>query len=203
MSSAPWLDLAGRDPAALSLRWREAKPFPHFLLDDAFSPAHEAALLAAFEDEPCELLRDEIFSFLVSAKQPQGEAFSALRASWSEPDFLRLLGDITGKTLSRVELRGYAYQAGHYLLPHSDHQHEVGRQLAFAYYVRTPWEIAGGELELFSCVSEGGEIVQTTPAGRIAPIANRLVIFHVGDESLHQVCEVLAGTRLSVSGWFY
>jgi Rps23 Pro-64 3,4-dihydroxylase Tpa1-like proline 4-hydroxylase len=183
--------------------WTKAKPFPYVVFDELLSEKHQEELLAAFDEEPCELLRDEIFEFMVSAKIPVTKAIQAFRAALESPDVLSALQAITKKQAQRVELRGYAYQSGHYLLPHSDHQLDMGRKLAFAYYVKTPEKVVGGELELFDCRYEGEEIVETRSVTLLAPIPNRMILFHVGDESLHQVREVLEGTRLSISGWFY
>lgn len=61
----------------------------------------------------------------------------------------------------------------------------------------------GGELELFRCATEAGELVETVSARVIGPRANRLVVFEVGDLSLHQVREVTGGLRISLAGWFY
>ena len=101
-------------------------------------------------------------------------------------------------------MRAYAYCAGHYLLPHTDHQQGVGRALAYAYYFPSPEPPEGGELELFRCtLHEDGEIVAIESACLVEPRPNRLVVFDVSDVSLHQVREVLAGLRPSLSGWFY
>ena len=114
------------------------------------------------------------------------------------------LSRITAKSVRRADMRAYAYRAGHYLLPHSDHQQGVGRALAYAYYFPSPEPPEGGELELFRCtVDEDGEIVATESACLVEPRPNRLVVFDVSDVSLHQVREVLAGLRPSLSGWFY
>ena len=91
-------------------------------------------------------------------------------------------------------MRAYAYRPGHYLLPHTDHQDGLLRQLAYAYYLPSPEPPTGGELELFANMQS---------AKLIAPRDNRLVIFEVGDTSLHQVREVLSGLRISLAGWFY
>jgi Rps23 Pro-64 3,4-dihydroxylase Tpa1-like proline 4-hydroxylase len=191
------------DTEALRQQWTQAKPFPYLLVDDLLPKPAQEELLAAFDDEPCDLLRDEIFEFLVSAKSPRASAIQAFREELGSQTVRDALSQVTGLSLSRLELRAYAYQPGHYLLPHSDHQAEQGRKLAMAYYLSAPWKIEGGELELFSCEYQNEDLIKTTSAAIIAPHPNRLVIFHVGDTSLHQVREVLSGTRLSISGWFF
>ena len=201
--TTPWLNPQTWNLTDLRAQWSQAKPFPYVILEDLLSEAHQAELLAAFEDEPCEVLRDEIFTFMASAKHPTTQALRAFHSALGSEAVRDALYAVTQKKTQRVELRGYAYQPGHYLLPHSDHQQEQGRRLAFAYYVKTPAPVLGGELELFDCEYRDGEIVETRAVTQLLPTPNRMVLFHVGEESLHQVREVLEGTRLSLSGWFF
>jgi hypothetical protein len=198
-----WLNPQHWPLSSLQTQWAQAKPFPYAVFDALLSEDHQAELLAAFEEEPCEILRDEIFTFMASAKSPVTPALCAFRSALQSPEVRHAIHAITQKQTQRVELRGYAYQPGHYLLPHSDHQQEIGRKLAFAYYVKTPTPVIGGELELFECKYHQQEIVETNSVTILQPVPNRMMLFHVGDESLHQVREVLEGTRLSVSGWFF
>jgi Rps23 Pro-64 3,4-dihydroxylase Tpa1-like proline 4-hydroxylase len=58
------------------------------------------------------------------------------------------------------------------------------------------------ELELFACEMNGDDVVHARSAQTITPKPNRLVLFDVSNASLHQVREVLAGTRVSLTGWF-
>jgi hypothetical protein len=191
-----------RGDDALSTAWRTAEPFPHLVFDDFVMAEALAELLERLEEEPIELYQGDIFAFEASAPEPKTEGLRALRDAFANVLAPRL-SRITAKPVRRVDMRAYAYRAGHYLLPHSDHQHGVGRALAFAYYLPSPEPPSGGELELFRCRQEDGEIIATDPELRITPRSNRLVVFDVSDVSLHQVCEVLDGARLSLSGWFY
>src|SRR5258708_7920683 len=86
---------------------------------------------------------------------------------------------ITGKPVARVEGRSYVYGAGQYLLPHADHRPGVARAVAFAYYLTPAGGCEGGDLELFECAIEGGEIVSATSAKAVAHHPNRLVLFDV------------------------
>jgi Rps23 Pro-64 3,4-dihydroxylase Tpa1-like proline 4-hydroxylase len=108
---------------------------------------------------------------------------------------------ISGREITRVDLRSYVYLAGSFLLPHSDCQTAGGRRVAFAYYLHSAGCI-GGELELFEARLEGEFPVETRAALTIEPRANRMVLFDVTPASIHQVREVLAGARISLSGWF-
>ena len=70
--------------------------------------------------------------------------------------------------VARADLRAYAYRAGHYLLPHSDHQDGLARRLAYAYYLPSPEPPAGGELELFRCATRGELVDDDARADRTA-----------------------------------
>jgi len=172
------------DEAALAAAWRAAQPFPHVVIDD-FEPA--TPILELLDDEGVTRQDGDIFSF--EASGDLRELSASFGAALAAP-FAR----ITSKPVTRVELRAYAYRPGHYLLPHTDHQDDLARLLAFAYYLPTPEPPEGGELELFRGL-ESARLIEPRP--------NRLVVFDVGDGTLHQVREVLAGLRLSLSGWFY
>lgn len=171
--------------------WATASPFPHVIVDDFVTDL--PALFAIVEEEPVEDYRGDIFSFEATAPEPRTDAFRQLRDSFAAA-LIPALTKMTGKTLTRADMRAYAYRPGHYLLPHTDHQTGVGRALAYAYYLPSPEPPEGGELELYS----GFESALVIP-----PLGNRLVLFDVSDDSLHQVREVLSGLRISLAGWFY
>lgn len=193
---------AWHDEDQLARAWRAARPFPHLVFDDFVPGAALAELLAVLEDEPVERYEGDIFVFEASAPEPATPELRALRDA-----FASLLGPplsrITGRALRRADMRAYAYRVGHYLLPHSDHQEDLGRAIAYAYYLPSPVPPSGGELEMFACRAEHGELVATDSARLIEPAPNRLVVFEVSARSLHQVREVLDGLRISLAGWFY
>jgi Rps23 Pro-64 3,4-dihydroxylase Tpa1-like proline 4-hydroxylase len=180
----------------------ESQPFRHVIVDDACEQPDE--LLAIIDDEGVQPYEGEIFRFEATAPD-RDRASAALRAVREQfaAELAPALSRVTGRTVSRVDMRAYAYREGHYLLPHTDHREGLDRVFAYAYYLPTPQPPAGGELELFACTIDRGELTSTISAKVIEPRANRLVIFEVGDTSLHQVREVLAGMRLSLAGWFY
>ena len=188
------------DPAALARAWASAAPFPHLVIDDAV--ADPDALLAILEEEAVERYEGEIALFDASAPEPATEEFRRVRDDFAGA-LAAPLSRITGKPVRTVDMRAYAYRAGHYLLPHTDHQDGLARVLAYAYYLPSPEPPVGGELELFACALDGGEITRVDPGRVIEPRANRLVVFDVSDASLHRVCEVTSGLRLSLAGWFY
>ncbi len=191
------------DVDALARAWRDAQPFPHVVIDDLVAPDELPALLAILDDEGVAPYEGDLFAFDATAPEPKTAELRALRDAFGSA-LAPSLSRITGKRVTRADLRAYAYRVGHYLLPHSDHQEGLARVLAFAYYLPTPEPPRGGELELFRCtLGADGDYTATESARRIEPRANRLVVFDVSDVSLHQVREVLAGLRLSLAGWFY
>lgn len=196
------LRAAWQDEDQLARAWRAAWPFPHLVLDDFVPESELSALLAILEEEPVERYEGDIFVFDASAPEPTTPELQGLRDS-----FASVLGPplsrITGRRLRRADMRAYAYRVGHYLLPHSDHQEGLGRAIAYACYLPSPSPPSGGELEMFSCRAENGELVSTVSARLVEPVPNRLVVFEVSALSLHQVREVLDGLRLSLAGWFY
>lgn len=196
------LEQAWQDEERLARAWRAATPFPHLVFDDLVAADLLPELLAVVDEEPVSDHRGDIFAFEATAPEPRTPAFRDLRGAFADA-FAGALGRISGKAVQRADMRAYAYRAGHHLLPHTDHQEGVGRVLAYAYYLPSPEPPEGGELELFRCSTEQGEIVETVSARVIEPRANRLVVFEVGDVSLHQVREVSAGLRISLAGWFY
>jgi Rps23 Pro-64 3,4-dihydroxylase Tpa1-like proline 4-hydroxylase len=187
---------------ALSTRWSASRPFPHVVLDDFVAAEALPALLALVDDEPVERRESDLFAFDATAPEPTTPALRALREELAA-SLAPALSRITGKRVTRVDLRAYAYRPGDHLLPHSDHQVGLDRALAYAYYLPSPDPPRGGELELFRCTVDDGAIVAIESALVIEPRANRLVVFEVSDVSLHQVREVLGGLRISLAGWFH
>jgi hypothetical protein len=193
---------AWENEAALARTWRAADPFPHLVFDGFVADAGLPALTAILAEEPIDRYDGDIFAFEASSPEPQTDGLRELRESFGAA-LAPALSRIVEKSLRRADMRAYAYRAGHYLLPHSDHQQGVGRALAYAYYLPSPEPPLGGELELFRCGMDGSEIISTDSARLIEPRGNRLVVFDVSDVSLHQVREVLGGLRISLAGWFY
>lgn len=201
-------DLAGIDLARLTdpgnaVAWREARPFPHVVIDGLVAEDARAALVNALEDEPASVIRDEIFEMTASAVSVEDARLRRFHAALGSPEVLGAIGALCGARVTRADLRAFAYEPGHYLLPHTDHQEGVGRVVAYAYYLDTTPDLEGGELALFDCTEAGGEIVAARAVKEIAPRPNRMVLFEVGSTSLHEVREVTRGLRLSLAGWFY
>jgi Rps23 Pro-64 3,4-dihydroxylase Tpa1-like proline 4-hydroxylase len=188
------------DEHALAEAWHRAEPFAHLVFDDFATDVSQ--LFAVLDEESVERYEGDLFKFEASAPEPATPELRQLRDDFAAALAPRL-SRITGKSVTRVDMRAYAYRPGHYLLPHTDHRDGLTRALAYAYYLPSPQPPVGGELELYACRIEAGEIVATESARVIEPRGNRLVVFDVGDLSLHQVREVLSGLRISLAGWFY
>lgn len=170
----------------------ESLPFRHVIIDDACERPDD--ILAIVDDEGVEPYEGEIFRFEATAPEPRSAEMRALRDQFAA-ELAPALSRLLGRPVNRVDMRAYAYREGHYLLPHTDHREGLERVYAYAYYLPTPQPPAGGELELFTTAFTSAKLIEPRP--------NRLVVFEVGDASLHQVREVLSGLRLSLAGWFY
>src|SRR5262245_55358560 len=135
-------DLAGihldkiTDPG-LAAAWREARPFPHVVIDGLVEEASRASLMGAMEDEPAAVIRDEIFEMTASAPSVEDARLRRFHAALGSPEVLSAVDALTGKRVRRADLRAFAYEPGHYLLPHTDHQEGVRRAVAYAYYLDT------------------------------------------------------------------
>jgi Rps23 Pro-64 3,4-dihydroxylase Tpa1-like proline 4-hydroxylase len=159
-------------------------------------------LRVAVSREPHNGSVDHFYEILGSSLPMEHPLLRELEASLGAPEALAAIEAISGKPVARVEMRSYVYLAGHFLLPHSDFRPDLDRRVAYAFYLVPRETSTGGELELFECEMEELEVTATREAGRIEPLANRLVLFDVSPSSLHQVREVTSGGRVSLSGWF-
>ena len=195
-----WEALRFDDAAAVA--WRDARPFRHLVIDDFVATEHLAALTEQLEEEPIDRYEADLFVFEASAPEPRSPELRALRDDFTTA-LAAPLSRIVGQTVTRADMRAFAYRPGHYLLPHTDHRDALERVIAYAYYLPTPAPPVGGELELYRCSEAAGELVAIESACVVEPRANRLVLFEVSAVSLHQVREVLAGLRMSLAGWFY
>lgn len=188
--------------AELLRAWREASPFPHVVIDALLPEEHLDPLLVAVDEEALTLRTADLYAFDASDPEPRTAALRGIRDAFAEA-LLPLVRRLGATTAKRVDMRAYAYREGHHLLPHTDHQDAVGRLVAYAYYLPSPEEPVGGELDLYLCAGDGDDVTSAETARTITPRANRLVLFEVSSRSLHEVREVLSGLRISLAGWFY
>lgn len=199
MSSLP---VESWDLKELASSWRSAQPFAHVIVDDVFDTATLSRMQQAASAEPHWQSRAEIYDFMASSETVVHPTLQALEAELGSERVLAAVRAISGRVTSRASLQSFVYQPGSYLLPHADSRAGVDRVVAYVMYL---WidSCVGGELELFACEMNGDEVFAARSAHVITPRANRLVMFDVSNASLHQVREVLAGTRVSLTGWFF
>lgn len=185
----------------LAEQWTAARPFPHVVIDDVVDPATLTTLLQAVAQEPHWPNRGEIYDFMASGETVTHPTLLALQDELGAPEMIAAIRTISGRPVTRADLRSYVYVPGSYLLPHADSRASIGRMVAFAYYIHTQG-CEGGELELFACEMAGDQVIGARSDVVLTPRDNRLVLFDVTNASLHQVREVLAGNRVSLTGWF-
>lgn len=196
------IDFARWEIARLREQWVNARPFGHIVVDNLVSNTDLKALRRAVAEEPHERKPCEISDNYGSAFQVKHPTLQSFQAALGSAQGRAAVAAITGKReAGKVVMRSFIYPDGGYLLPHNDYREELGRLVAFAYYVDTSGE--GGELELFDCTMDGDDVVETRTGTLIPAIANRLVLFDVSAASLHAVREIVGGRRSSFSGWFY
>src|SRR5436305_3761547 len=124
------------DVAALARKFAAGKPFRHVVIDGLLDAADHARMLEGFGGEPLVQVEGEIYSHLRSMEPP---LHPALRAFVAELGAAReAISRICGSAVSRADGSAYAYREGDYLLPHSDHRSELGRAVAYAYYLASP-----------------------------------------------------------------
>ena len=198
----PRIDFGAWNVDRLSAAWRSAWPFSHVVIDELVPVSTLTALSRAIDAEPHQPNRGELYDMMGSAHTVTHPTLRAFHARLGSDEALAAVAAVTGKPVSKVVMRSFIYVNGSYLLPHTDHRHDLERRVAFAYYVHAAGN--GGELEFFDCtLAKSGEILETRPGVRLPSVSNRLVLFDVAPGSLHRVHEVLGGRRLSLSGWFY
>ncbi len=167
----------------------------------SLSPATLAKLLEAVGEEPHWPNRGEIYDFFASDATVSHPVLCQLAAELGSQPVLDAVRSITGRIVTRADLRSYVYVRGSYLLPHADSRTSLGRRVAFVFYLWSR-DCEGGELELFECEMASDRVISARPTERVLPRENRLVMLDVTNASLHQVREVLAGSRVSLTGWF-
>jgi Rps23 Pro-64 3,4-dihydroxylase Tpa1-like proline 4-hydroxylase len=192
------------DLGALAATWRAGEPFAWVAIDSLVGDDALASLRAAIPREPHLPNRGEIFEMLVMAHDaPSQPELRAFVDALGGPAVRAAVTAVTGIDVARADGSSYIYLAGSYLLPHTDHRPGVDRKIAYVYYLSDDDAFTGGELDLYRCVVEDGEIAGTEVATTLRPRRDRLLLFAVGPTTLHRVREVRSGARVSITGWFY
>jgi Rps23 Pro-64 3,4-dihydroxylase Tpa1-like proline 4-hydroxylase len=179
--------------------WRQ-KPFPHHVLRGFLTPALAAGLRARLLEQEFQRKEADLFSFRQTSQDLQSvPAFKEFVDFWGSREFLAYIKSITGIPVRGIDMSGFVYGSGDYLLPHDDRL--FGRRIAYVLNLSQGFERGdGGALALFTA-RQGipGRIVKL-----ITPAYNTLVLFEVSPRSFHQVDEVLADKeRVSIAGWLH
>lgn len=178
----------------LRKQFLSAKPYPHLALPNCFNEIEkvENALLA----EKFTHSNSDLFEFQQTndLSKTKNKVLKEFHKFFSSKKFLKFMSKVTGEKLTSIDMSGFVYSPGDYLLPHDDRLE--GRKIAYIVNLSRDFnEEDGGALQLF----EGKEIVKS-----IVPIYNTLAFFKVSPKSLHQVQEVLGDkNRISLAGWFH
>jgi Rps23 Pro-64 3,4-dihydroxylase Tpa1-like proline 4-hydroxylase len=183
-------------------KWDGMQPFPYCVIDRLLEDDEIAEIMDILDDEPVELFQSDLFCFEATLPNTKSTRFSHWQQQFSDA-LLPVVRQLSNKPVSQIDMRAFAYREGHYLLPHTDHQANLQRQVAYAYYLPSGDIPVGGELELFDGSLENATFTKTVPFRKFSALPNRIILFDVSDVSLHQVCEVTSGLRLSLAGWFY
>lgn len=181
--------------------YRKAKPFPHLVLDDVFSPdllarvATEAPPLSSKENWVNIEQKDLERVMRMRSAVELGPASRELTTLLHSPAFLYLLSEITGvwQLLPDPYLQGGGHavmRRGGFFQVHSDRSvaYDTGlrRRMALIIFLNKDWRSEyGGQLELWSPDGERREVA-------IEPRFNRTVLFEVAYPNYHGVPQPLA-----------
>jgi len=193
--------------------YRNAKPFPHLVLDGLFPPDRLDALLGELPPLSSEDWVHERHQGLAKSNfrsavylQEHGYAFSSMLHSAA---FLYLLTEVTG--IKALIPDPYLHDGGYHVMEeggkfevhadsNTDHYCGLHRRLALIVYLNKGWKPElGGQLELWNQDATRCEKV-------IEPLFNRTVIFEVADSNFHGVRPVVSGlgsSRKSFAAYFY
>jgi Rps23 Pro-64 3,4-dihydroxylase Tpa1-like proline 4-hydroxylase len=204
--------------AELHEAYAAAKPFPHIVIDDFLTPEVLTELVRDFpgpEDHawlryraPAE--KDKLQS---TSELQMPHSIRAMIGAFNSATFVRFLEKLTG--IEGIVSDPHLYGGGmHQTLPgghlkvHVDYNYhakwKLDRRLNVLLYLNEDWhEEWNGHLELW----EGDRKHLGTLAKKIAPVANRLVIFNTNEISWHGVPEPLlcppGRTRKSLALYYY
>ena len=207
-------EFSNSEVSALGKRFRAAKPFPHFVIEN-FLANHK--LLMALENEKFYRKDSDLFSFsqtnnLFYSKSP---VVSAAVKMFSSKQFSSLMSAITGIRLKpgAVDISASLYEKTDYLLCHDDQLE--GRKIAFILYLSKSFAAADGGALVFLSNKVGNsrpalplrQNKGSHPDKKVVaypPLQNSLMAFAVSKKSWHEVEEVLTDRkRYTIGGWLH
>lgn len=206
-------DLLHLDVHVLQQAYSSAKPYPHIVLDDIFSPEVLYAVLnelGARETSAEPTFYGSYGKHRESSIEKLGPATRQLIEGLNSAPFLDFLERVTGieGLLPDPYLEGggvHRIRRGGFLKIHTDfnwHRRlRVHRRLNLLLYLNSDWEEDwGGALEFWDPEVQACQ-------KRILPIFNRMVVFSTSDESYHGHPEPLAcpsgRERVSIALYYY
>lgn len=194
------------DLTKLQDEYKNNKPFPHLVINNLVSDLDELKqACSTLELIECD---SDLYNFLrtddfVVSKNPDIQSF----LTDMKERIILMVADIVDTPLDNTKLSidYFEYRKGHYLLCHDDEVDD--RIVAFVFYLNDIKKKDGGELVIYENISDNNtqdQDIELKQAKTILPKANSLLIFKLKQgQSFHEVKEVLAGTRKTITGWFY
>lgn len=181
--------------SVLKGKFARDNPFPYLFLKDFFSEKIKRVRSTLLK-ESFERKEKDLFSFYQTAdiSHSKNRILKEFYSFFASKDFLDFISQVTSQRLKSIDMSGFIYSEGDYLLPHDDRLE--GRRIAYVVNLSEKFSnIDGGQLSFFS----RNKIVKS-----FVPVFNSFVLFEVSKKSLHQVNEVLTiKQRLTLAGWFH
>lgn len=207
-----------READALHAQFDAASPFRHIVIENFLAPPYAERLLAEFPAfERGNRMGDdgrEGGKSTVERIRALGPSYRALDECIQSPQFLQLIGRITGvdaPIYDRFYLGGGTHEnrQDQFLQAHIDFNYHPSerwhRRLNLIVYLNPEWDESwGGNLELFRDPYQDAQ-----PMHKIAPRMNRCVIFETTEHSWHGFDRIALPTehaalsRRSVALYFY
>jgi Rps23 Pro-64 3,4-dihydroxylase Tpa1-like proline 4-hydroxylase len=187
--------------ATLRKAFPKAKPFPHIVLHEFFSPAkirrvRKELLKQAFDFKEADLFR---FHQTADISALSNKILQEFYRFFNSKDFCGYISKITSTKVKKADMSGFIYSSTDHLLPHDDRFE--GRKIAYVVNLSQNFtKKDGGALSFFATKNNRPTIIVQS----FTPKFNTFFLFKVSPKSFHKVDEVLTDKkRLSLAGWFY
>jgi Rps23 Pro-64 3,4-dihydroxylase Tpa1-like proline 4-hydroxylase len=185
----------------LSTKFPQAKPFPHMVLRDFFSPVKISRVRQELLRQNFEFKESDLFRLHQTAdiSTLPNKTLQEFYQFFNSREFCAYISAITKTKVTRADMSGFIYSSTDHLLPHDDRLE--GRKIAYIVNLSEGFtKKDGGALSFFA----GKNNRPTRIAQSFTPTNNTLFLFKVSPKSFHQVDEVLTDKkRVSFAGWFY
>lgn len=197
----PWISAAYQNNARLRKKYNRNRPFPHIVMRDFFSEKEIGKVAGALLRQKFVHKETDLFSLnqTQDLSMLKDKTLHGFYEFCNSTKFLAYVSKVTGMKLRGVNMSGFIYKDGDYLLPHDDRLER--RKVAYIINLTKGYaKKNGGALELFDAKNgRPKKIVKS-----YVPHYNTLTLFTVSKKSFHRVSEILTSKpRLSIGGWFY